>query len=193
MDLRLTNDLTLYVIFLHSDAAGGSNGSNASAPHRAARVRVLRVWPRSRRSQSADHEYATDRSSSRCASHFVPAPSCLRGSSSVPPEESVKDARHHVGQFRLRAFVPPDQCSQKNQRTMYATRGPSARRDESIGRPAYSRPASRLDDVEKRGRRLADLPRERRCSFRCSTDSISTASAAFYCLTPITSLAVGRS
>jgi hypothetical protein len=49
---------------------------------------------------------------------------------------------------------------------------------------------SKLDAVENRWRRLADLPRERRCSFRCSTDSISTAAAAVYCLTLITALAV---
>jgi len=48
---------------------------------------------------------------------------------------------------------------------------------------------SRLDAVENRWRRLVDLPRERRCSFRCATDSISTA-AAVYRLTLITALAV---
>src|SRR6185295_16847105 len=51
-------------------------------------------------------------------------------------------------------------------------------------------PGSRLDAVENRWRRLADLPRERRCTFRCSTDSVSTASAAVYRLTLITALAV---
>jgi len=49
---------------------------------------------------------------------------------------------------------------------------------------------SRLDAVENRWRRLVDLPRERRCSFRCPTDSISTAGAAVYRLSPITALAV---
>jgi hypothetical protein len=49
---------------------------------------------------------------------------------------------------------------------------------------------SRLDAVENRWRRLVDLPRERRCSFRCATDSISTAAAAVYRLTLITALAV---
>ena len=49
---------------------------------------------------------------------------------------------------------------------------------------------SKLDAVENRRRRLVDLPRERRCSFRCSTDSISTAAAAVYRLPPITALAV---
>jgi len=49
---------------------------------------------------------------------------------------------------------------------------------------------SKLDAVENRWRRLGDLPRERRCSFRCATDSISTAAAAVYRLTLITALAV---
>jgi hypothetical protein len=51
-------------------------------------------------------------------------------------------------------------------------------------------PGSKLDDAENRWRRLAELPRERRCIFRCSTDSISSASAAVYRLTLIASLAV---
>jgi len=63
-------------------------------------------------------------------------------------------------------------------------------------RPRYascSFVASGLDAAENRRRRPADLPRERRCTFRCSTDSISTASAAIYRLTPMAALAVGRS
>jgi len=49
---------------------------------------------------------------------------------------------------------------------------------------------SKLDAVENRWRRLVDLHRERRCSFRCATDSISQAGAAVYRLTLITALAV---
>ena len=44
---------------------------------------------------------------------------------------------------------------------------------------------SRLDAVENRWRRLVDLHRERRWSFRCATDSISQAGAAVYRLTLI--------
>jgi len=36
---------------------------------------------------------------------------------------------------------------------------------------------SRLDAVENRWRRLVDLHRERRCSFRCATDSMSMSTA----------------
>jgi len=43
---------------------------------------------------------------------------------------------------------------------------------------------SKLDTVENRWRRLVDLPRERRCSFRCATDSICAAVAAVYRLPP---------
>jgi len=65
-------------------------------------------------------------------------------------------------------------------------------RDES--RPGYSFGGLQLDDVEKRWRRLVGPQfRERTCSFRCSTVCACEASAAFYRLSLITSLAVGRS
>jgi hypothetical protein len=50
---------------------------------------------------------------------------------------------------------------------------------------------SKLDDAAKRWRRLVGpRPRERRYSFRCSTDCACEAAAAFCPLTPIASLAV---
>jgi hypothetical protein len=60
----------------------------------------------------------------------------------------------------------------------------SARRCcEALGR-AFT-PGSRLDGVQKRCRRLVGpQPRERRCTFRCSTDCACEAAAAFFRLTP---------
>jgi len=66
----------------------------------------------------------------------------------------------------------------------------SARRLPSpLGRTFTS--GSKVDDAAKRRRRLVGLRRrERRCTFRCSTDCACEAATAFCPLTPIASLAV---
>src|SRR5215208_5000653 len=90
----------------------------------------------------------------------------------------------HVAHRRPSVNTPPLAC--------VATRESRENPARTYASGRMLTPGLQFDDVEKRWRRLEALPRERRCSFRCSTDSIATASAAFYRLTQITSLTVGR-